>query len=100
MAQTADIDRWLLDAEDAEPGDVEAQITWLRTKRAEYSAEIQAGDWEVQSTTAEGGSASSRRGVSAKENHDAIVGALRKLGATDIGSQGSLLQVQFGNILS
>lgn len=99
MAHTADINRWLLDAEDEHPGDVEDQIAWLKTKRAEYSAEIQSGDWEVQSTTAEGGSASSRRGISARENHDAIVGALRKLGATDIGSRGSLLQVQFGNIL-
>lgn len=100
MADKSDINRWLLDAEDANPGDVEAQITWLREKRALYSAQIQDGDWEINSTANEGSSMTSRRGVSAKDNHDAIVAALRQLGATDIGGNGSLLQAQFGGILN
>lgn len=99
MADRADINRWLLDAEDAAPGDTEAQITWLKVKRAEYSGRIQAGDWEVTATAHEGGSHAARRGVSDRENHDAIVGALARLGATDLGGGGGLLQVQFGNIL-
>lgn len=100
MADKADINRWVLDAEDANPDDVEAQIVWLREKRAIYSAEIQSGDWEVNSTSLEGSSVNGRRGVTARENHDAIVGALRQLGATDLGRQGTMLQAQFGGILN
>lgn len=98
MAQNSHRNRWLLNAADACPNDNEdneAQIAWLRSKRSEYAALVDAGDWETQSTTGEAGSSSSRRGVSDQENHDAIVDALRCLGATDIGASGALLQVQF-----
>ena len=94
MADRSLINLWLLEAAD-EAGDVvEAQIEWLRGKRREYSKSVLAGDHEVTMSTGEGGSTSSKRGVSDRDNHDAIVGALRDLGATDIGG-GSLLQCLF-----
>lgn len=99
MALQQDIDRWLLDAE-ALGGDTEAeQITWLRAQRLTYSERIRGGDWEVQSVSGEGGNSGAKRHKSDQDNHDAIVGALRKLGDTDLGARGALLQVQFGNIL-
>lgn len=96
MADLSHRNRWLLNAEDACGVDqTAAQIAWLREKRREYAALVDAGDWETQNASSEAGSSSSRRGVSDKDNHDAIVAAIRHLGGTDIGSQGSLLQVQF-----
>lgn len=95
MADKTHRNRWLLNAEDAAPDDVDAQIVWLRAKRTEYAALVDAGDWETNSTTGEAGSSSSKRGVSDQVNHDAIVDAIRFLGGTEVGSTGSLLQVQF-----
>jgi hypothetical protein len=98
MADRADRNRWLLDAEEAVGTTVAHRVAWLKTQRATYSERIREGDWEIQSTTSEGGSSTARRGVSDKANHDAIVAALRYLGDTDLGSEGALLQVQFGGI--
>lgn len=98
MADRADRDRWLLDAADKAGDSEDAQIAWLKLRRLEYSEAIRGGDWEVQSVTGEGGSSTSKRHKSDQENHDAIVDALRYLGATDLGSQGSMLHSQFGNI--
>lgn len=95
MAQNSNKNRWLLNAADAVGDDVAAQIEWLKEKRREYAALVDAGDWETNSTTGEAGSSNSRRGVSDQENHDAIVDALRSLGGTEVGSKGSLLQTQF-----
>lgn len=95
MADRADRNRWLLNAEDACPDDVDAQIAWLRGKRAKYAEAADAGDWETQHLTSDGGSSTSRRRKTDAENHDAIVDALRYLGATDLGSTGTLLQVNF-----
>jgi hypothetical protein len=100
MADTSHRNRWLLNAEDACGVDqTAAQIIWLRAKRAEYAALVDAGDWETQSASGEAGSSSSRRGVSDQANHDAIMAALRYLGATDIGG-GGVLTPQFSGILS
>lgn len=98
MVNREDINRWLLDAEDLGGNTAELQIAWLREQRLEYSARIRGGDWEVQNVTGEGGSSGAKRHKSDQENHDAIVGALRFLGDTQLGAQGALLQVQFGNI--
>ena len=95
MAQNSNKNRWLLNAEDAAPDDIPGQIEWLRGKRREYAALVDAGDWETNSTSGEAGSSSSRRGVSDQENHDAIVDAIRALGGTEVGGKGSMLQVQF-----
>jgi hypothetical protein len=97
MADRSLIDLWLLDAAE-EDRDEEAQIEWLKEQRRAYSERVRAGDHEVTSSSGEGGATSSRRGVSDKANHDAIVGALRELGSTDLGATGALLQVQFGGI--
>lgn len=98
MADRSLINLWLLDAAD-QRGEVEAdQIAWLREQRQIYSEAVRAGDHEILSSQGDGGSSSSKRGVSDKDNHDAIVGALRYLGATDLGSTGTLLQVQFSCI--
>jgi len=100
MADTSHRNRWLLNAEDACGVDqTAAQITWLRAKRAEYAALVDAGDWETHSASGEAGSSSSKRGVSDQSNHDAIMAALRYLGATDIGG-GGVLTPQFSGILS
>lgn len=100
MADSSHRNRWLLNAEDACGVDqTAAQITWLRAKRAEYAALVDSGDWETQSASGEAGSSSSRRGVSDQANHDAIMAALRYLGATDIGG-GGILTPQFSGILT
>ncbi len=90
MADRSLINFWLLEARDAVDPTGESpdkQIAWLQTERRKYSAAIKSGDWEVNATAQEGSSAQQRRGVSDRENHDAIVGALRLLGA-DIGPAG------------
>lgn len=95
MAQNSNKNRWLLNAQDAVGDETDKQIEWLRAKRKEYASLVDAGDWETNSTTGEAGSSSSQRGVSDQENHDAIVDAIRSLGGTEVGSKGSLIQVQF-----
>lgn len=100
MADQSHRARWLLNAEDAVGSSTSAQIVWLRAKRAEYAALVDSGDWETNNVTGEGGSSTSRRGVSDQDNHDAIVAALRYLGNTDLGSTGSLLHGNFGGILA
>lgn len=90
MADRSLINFWLLEARDAvDPTGVDAaaQIAWLQAERRTYSAAIKSGDWEVNATSKEGSSAQQKRGVSDRDNHDAIVGALRMLGA-DIGPAG------------
>ena len=100
MADSSHRNRWLLNAEDACGADqTAAQIVWLKAKRAEYATLVDAGDWETQNASGEAGSSSSRRGVSDQANHDAIMAALRYLGATDIGGGGSLTP-QFSGILT
>ena len=101
MADTSHRTRWLLNAEDACGVDqTAAQITWLRAKRAEYAALVDSGDWETQSASGEAGSSSSKRGVSDRDQHDAIVAALRHLGATDIGRRPGIIIPQFGGALN
>lgn len=95
MADRSLRNKWLLDAEDAAPDDVDAQIEWLREQRKTYSVSISAGDWATESATGEAGSSSSKRGVSDRANHDAIVDAIRHLGGTELGGAGALLQPQF-----
>ncbi len=80
-----------MDAEAHAGADKAAQIAWLKR--------IREGDWEVQSVTGEGGSSSSKRHVSDKDNHDAIVAALREMGETEYGARGTSLTFQFSNIL-
>jgi hypothetical protein len=96
MASQSDRDRWLLDAADAcGEGQTDEQVEWLRQRRAEYSEAAREGDWEHTQMSSDGGAATSRRGISDRDNHDAIVAALRYLGATEIGSSGALLRPVF-----
>lgn len=95
----SDVERWLMDAEAHASADEAAQVAWLKEQRALYSQRIREGDWEVQSVTGEGGSSSSKRHVSDKDNHDAIVAALREMGETEYGARGTSLTFQFSNIL-
>lgn len=95
MADTSLINLWLLEAE-AEAGSVAAdQITWLKEQRRTYAQSVKDGDWEVRSTSDQGGSGSAARGVSDRANHDAIVAALEKLGAIDVGARPGILHAQF-----
>jgi hypothetical protein len=94
MADQSDITRWLLDAEDIAPGDKPAQIVWLKAQRTTYAEAVKSGDWAIGSSSFEGASSSGTRGISDKANHDAIVGALKKLGATNLGGSGSLLSLR------
>lgn len=98
MAETSHINRWLLDAEDAVGSDVAKQIEWLREQRKNYSQAVRDGDWEHSQITNEGGSTAMKRGVSDQQNHDAIVGALARLGATDLGQPGGIIIPTFGCI--
>lgn len=98
MADRSLINFWLAEAADQCGDDESAQIEWLRAKRRDYAPAVMAGDHEITSSAGDGGSSSSRRGISDRDHHDAILGALRSLGATDIGG-GALLQVQFSSIL-
>ena len=99
MADLTHRTRWLLNAEDAVGTDTDKQIAWLRDKRAEYAELVNAGDWATTDAAGEAGSSKSTRGVSDQVNHDAIVAALRFLGATDLGAQSAMLNPQFGGIL-
>jgi len=100
MAATRlDIQRWLLDAAEEGRSETADQVAWLREQRRGYAERIKAGDWEITQESGEGGSASHKRHVSDRDNHDAIVGALRALGATDGGGGGGILVPQFGGIL-
>ena len=98
MADRSHRTRWLLNAADAVGDSTAAQIVWLKAKRVEYAALVDAGDWQTTDVNGEGGMSKSMRGVSDQMQHDAIVDALRYLGSTDLGSTGSLLQVQFNGI--
>jgi len=95
MANVSLRNKWLLDAEDAVGTDNDAQITWLKGKRRDYTPAIDAGDWETQSASGEAGASSSRRHITDLTQHDAIVSAIYYLGGTDLGGGGALLQVQF-----
>lgn len=76
MAATrSDIERWILNAEDEEE-DVADQIAWLRLKRKDYAPKVDAGDYEITSDSLEGANTQGRRGISDRDNHDAIVGAI------------------------
>lgn len=94
------IDLWVMDAEAEAPDDTAAQIEWLQGQRAVYSEKVKAGDWAATNTSDPGGSASYERGVSDMDQHEAIVGALRRLGATEAGAEGALLHGKFGGILN
>lgn len=88
-----------MNAEDAcGVGQTAAQIAWLKAKRAEYAVLVDAGDWETQNASGEAGSSSSKRGVSDQVNHDAIVSALRHLGATEIGQRPGIIIPTFQGI--
>ena len=84
MADRSLINLWLLDAADAVGSDADAQIAWLKEQRKPYAGSVKGGDWATEQTSGDGSSAASKRGVSDKANHDAIVSALRSLGA-DLG---------------
>ena len=85
-----------MNAEDAcGVGETAAKIAWLRKKRAYYAEFADSGDWEAQQISGDGGASISRRGISDKANHDAIVDAIRSLGGTELGATGALLQSTF-----
>jgi hypothetical protein len=100
-ATSSDIKRWRLDAEDAEGDDLEDQIAWLKTQRTLYSDKVKAGDWEITADSSEGSSTQGRRGVSDRDNHDAIVGAIDQIkGELGTGgkSRGALLGFRINDI--
>ena len=104
MANRDLVDKWLADAEDAVPSDVPGQIDWLKEKRKAYSQAMEAGDWEVNNTSHEGGSHSAKRGISDSAHHAAILAAIRQLQAS-IGTgidnrSGSMLSLRTHDILS
>lgn len=98
MADARDVERWLLNAEDAVGTSKAAQITWLREQRQTYAASADSGDWAMMSGSDAGGSASHARGISDKANHDAIVEALRTLGAIPPRTGGTVIRALFGNV--
>lgn len=77
MAVTrSDIERWILNAEDEVEDDIPGQIAWLREKRKDYAVKVDGGDYEITSDSLEGANTQGRRGISDRDNHDAIVGAI------------------------
>lgn len=102
MADRSLINLWLLNASDAVGTTAAAQITWLREQRKTYATSVTSGDWATEQTSGDGSSASSKRGVTDKDNHDAIVSALRSLGADlgEVGSRPGVLIPTFGEILN
>lgn len=97
----SDIQRWRRDAADAAPSGLSAQLAWLKTKRAEYSAKVQAGDWVVTAESTDGSSTQGARGVSDRDNHDAILAAIEQieqsLGTGGTG-RGTMLGFRIRNI--
>lgn len=94
MADKSLVNLWLLEAK-AEAGAVVAdQIAYLEDERRVYAQSVKEGDWEVTSTSDQGGSGSSARKVSDKANHDAIVAALEKLGSIDVGARPGILHTE------
>jgi hypothetical protein len=55
------------------------RLAWLETRRAELSAEVEGGDWEVGSSAFDGHSASARRHASAAARLEAVMEAIEIL---------------------
>lgn len=100
MADRSLINLWLLDAAEDSRSTVNAQVTWLKARRKEYSEKVRGGDWEASSLSEDGASGSLKRGVSDQANHDAIVEALRILGETVVGEKPGIIIPTFGGTLN
>lgn len=68
------------------------KLAWLETKRQEFAAIVDGGDFEVTGTSLEGTSSSQRRGIAARERLKAVIAAMEKLEGTGSGGGGLILQ--------
>lgn len=99
MAQRDLINYWLEEAEDNSSTEA-GKIGYLKGKRADYSAAIEGGDFESTGISDEGSASSWKRGISALDHRNAIRGALRQLGATDVGEKPGILIPTFSGGLN
>lgn len=56
-----------------------AQLAWLETKRVEFQAEVDGGDWAVVQQGVEGANHSATRGIPAMDRLAAVMAALEDL---------------------
>lgn len=80
------------------PGGTDEQIAWLETQRVALSAEVNTGDWSVTSTSQEGQSHTSNRGITAADRLAAVIAALEQLEENDAGAGGRLLIPRLDNL--
>lgn len=77
------------------------RLAWLEARRAELSAEVEGGDWEVGSASYDGHSATSRRLSSAQSRLDAVFEAIEILTANPDATKktgGGILIPRFSRI--
>lgn len=93
MADRTLVKNYLRDAEvNAEaPKGAEEKLTWLETQRVALSVEVNAGDFEITSNAFEGGSASGKRGLNAKDRLEAVIAAMEQLEGGTASGRGCLI---------
>lgn len=76
------------------------RLTFLETKRAALSAEVEGGDWEATNTAFDGSSTGHRRHVDAMARLNAVMEAIEILTADEDATKkkGGLLIPQFHEI--
>jgi hypothetical protein len=62
-----------------EPKGTTEQLAWLELQRVALSVEVNAGDFEITANAFEGGSASGKRGLNAKDRLAAVLAAMEQL---------------------
>lgn len=81
MADRTLVNSYLRSARRLHPNSNPARLAWLDLQASELDVQMQAGDWEVGSSSFAGGSASSKRNVDARDRLDAIDEAVKILTA-------------------
>jgi hypothetical protein len=77
------------------------RLSWLEARRAELSAEVEGGDWEVNGSSYDGKSSTARRTASASARLEAVFEAITILTADPDATRrpgGGLLIPRFNGI--
>jgi DNA-binding GntR family transcriptional regulator len=80
MRQATIVNSFLASARAAESTHA-ARLAWLEARRAELSAEVETGDWEVSGSSYDGKSSTARRHANASDRLEAVFEAIRILTA-------------------